>query len=308
MRVHSLSDSIISGNRASGRSSFVCGGGIYNQGELSLTNTIVSNNIGSGGSSISICGGGIFNVGRLSLTNSTVSDNKASAGIANPYCAGGIFNSGILSLTNSTVSGNSASAGSASCSGGIFHLKGALSLTNSTVSGNTTTSNGGGIFSRGGQITITFCTIYGNTAHEAGGISTATAKKSGDSMIVRNSIIARNTALNYPDIAGRLFTGGYNLIQNSTGADFVNASADKHLTDISGDQFTNLGIDPTLRDNGGYTRTHRLLQGSPAIDAIPPAACNIPEIFDNATHKYIDQRGVQRPHGKRCDIGAYEYG
>ncbi len=96
------------------------------------------------------------------------------------------------------------------------------------------------------------------------------------------------------------------------GADFVNASADKHLTDISGDQFPNLGIDPTLRDNGGqaqlHTLTHRLLQGSPAIDAIPPAACNIPDIFDNATHKYIDQRGVKRPQGKRCDIGAYEYG
>ncbi len=131
-------------------------------------------------------------------------------------------------------------------------------------------------------------------------------------MIVRDSIIAGNIALKAPDISGRLTSGGYNLIQNSTGADFVNAPADKHLTDILGDRFPNLGINSTLQDNGGqtqlHTATHRLLQGSPAIDKIPLAACNIPDIFDNATHKYIDQRGIRRPQGKRCDIGAYEYG
>ena len=51
-----------------------------------------------------------------------------------------------------------------------------------------------------------------------------------------------------------------------------------------------------LADNGGPTRTHALLAGSPAIDTAagcpPPAA---------------DQRGVARPRGTACDIGAYEF-
>ncbi len=310
----SLTNTIISGNRVSSGSSFVCGGGIFNGGKLSLINTIVSHNSVvashksvSGDSTPSLCGGGIFNAATLSLMNSTVSDNKASGGTAPFICGGGILNGGKLSLTNSTVSGNSATVGSSgsACSGGIYNQGGMLSLTNSTVSGNTTASNGGGIFSEGGQITITFCTIYGNRAQEAGGgISTAAAKKSSDSMTVSNSIIAGNTAPNDPDVVGPLTSGGYNLIGNSTGADFVNISLDKHLTDISGDQFPNLGIDPTLQDNGGqaqpHTRTHRLLQGSPAIDKIPQDACHINGVS-------TDQRGVQRPRGKSCDIGAYEY-
>lgn len=53
-----------------------------------------------------------------------------------------------------------------------------------------------------------------------------------------------------------------------------------------------------LQDNGGHTWTHALLPGSPAIDAIPNIGCNV------AT----DQRGVSRPQGTNCDIGAFELG
>jgi hypothetical protein len=49
-----------------------------------------------------------------------------------------------------------------------------------------------------------------------------------------------------------------------------------------------------LADNGGPTETHALLPGSPAVDA---ALTNcLPE----------DQRGVERPLGASCDVGAYE--
>jgi hypothetical protein len=67
-----------------------------------------------------------------------------------------------------------------------------------------------------------------------------------------------------------------------------------------------------LRNNGAQTKTstYKLLPGTddPAIDAIPLAACYIADIFDIATHKYIDQRGAARPDDKEqsCDIGAYE--
>jgi len=56
-----------------------------------------------------------------------------------------------------------------------------------------------------------------------------------------------------------------------------------------------------LANNGGPTRTHALLDGSPAVDAgllFTDAACSGGNDFD--------QRGVARPQGVRCDIGAYE--
>jgi hypothetical protein len=51
-----------------------------------------------------------------------------------------------------------------------------------------------------------------------------------------------------------------------------------------------------LADNGGPTETHALLAGSPAIDAGSPD-CPPPA---------TDQRGVLRPQGAACDIGAFE--
>lgn len=54
-------------------------------------------------------------------------------------------------------------------------------------------------------------------------------------------------------------------------------------------------LDTVLRNNGGPTKTHVLVHGSPAIDAA--LGCPPPE---------ADQRGTVRPQGVACDIGAYE--
>jgi len=52
-----------------------------------------------------------------------------------------------------------------------------------------------------------------------------------------------------------------------------------------------------LTNNGGPTKTHALVRGSPAVDAIPSAdpGCT-----------GTDQRGVARPRGAGCDMGAFE--
>ena len=50
-----------------------------------------------------------------------------------------------------------------------------------------------------------------------------------------------------------------------------------------------------LADNGGPTQTQALLPGSPAIDSADDSACPA-----------TDQRGVSRPQGASCDVGAYE--
>jgi hypothetical protein len=56
-----------------------------------------------------------------------------------------------------------------------------------------------------------------------------------------------------------------------------------------------------LADNGGPTPTYRPLPGSPAIDAIPFYWWQVCD-EDLA----VDQRGLPRPVGGACDIGAVE--
>jgi hypothetical protein len=60
-------------------------------------------------------------------------------------------------------------------------------------------------------------------------------------------------------------------------------------------------LDPKgLQNNGGPTQTIKLIKGSPAIDAIPKGTNGC------GTEIKTDQRGVKRPQGKGCDIGAFE--
>jgi hypothetical protein len=60
-----------------------------------------------------------------------------------------------------------------------------------------------------------------------------------------------------------------------------------------------VNADPRLAPlayNGGFTQTQALLPGSAAFDRIPGPDCFV----------LTDQRGVDRPQGARCDIGAFE--
>jgi hypothetical protein len=154
-----LSHTTVSGNATEGGNAGY-GGGIYNDGGvLTLNITTVSNNE-AGGSSIIGVGGGIFNAdnGTVTLNNSTVSGNESDA-------AGGIDNSsGTVTLNNSTVSDN--------FYGGIANENGGtLTLNNSTVSDNSIVGNGygGGIWNTG-TATLNNSTVSGNTAYRGGGI------------------------------------------------------------------------------------------------------------------------------------------
>jgi hypothetical protein len=65
-------------------------------------------------------------------------------------------------------------------------------------------------------------------------------------------------------------------------------------------------IDPRLgpaQNNGGPVPAIRLRAGSPALDAGNPAAPG----SDATACEPVDARGVERPHGTACDIGAYEH-
>lgn len=312
------------------------GGGIYNTGTLSLTNSIVSDNTATSGGggiystsgtsttitnstissnkSASDNGGGIYsNSGTLTITNSDLSYNSAMFG-------GGIFsiNSGTLTLTNSTVRGNSTS----SAGGGIYNNT-IASITNSTINGNTARTSGGGIDSNRGVLTIKNSTISGNRATlYGGGISStstafidltsvtvayndayATSGLGGGGMTVyngatlRNTIVAKNFGFITPDFSGTLASEGYNLIGNTSGTTITGITTGNILNQDP-------SLDNNLVLNGGMTETHALLTGSPAIDK------------GNSFTLTTDQRGLTRPAdnpsianatgGNGADIGAFE--
>lgn len=258
------------------------GGGIANEGTLTLERVVVSDNHGSGG-------GGIVNDGTLTLINSTVKDNRATGGIdPDLECetGGGIKDlSGVVTLIDSTVSGNTAVG-----KGGGIHIacKGTLVLTNSTISGNASNRNGGGLYIDGvGQ--FAHSTISGNTASSGGGLCFSGSREKGvilGQLNYTNTVIAGNTARLPQQGVADCHIGD----RGSIGANSHNWVGDGTCSPaFSGDPL--LGL---LTDNGGDTQTHALLAGSPAIDAISPSSCLL----------ITDQRG--QPRGATCDIGAVE--
>ena len=127
------------------------GGGIHNTGTLRLINTVVSSNTAAQ------YGGGVYNDGALTLQDSLISDNVAVRSYG-----GGIYHhrsDRSLTITKSTISGNDAHYG-----GGINGSR--WTIADSTVSGNTSRSNGGGIHGSGILINSV---LSGNTAREDGG-------------------------------------------------------------------------------------------------------------------------------------------
>ncbi|MBN2007025.1 MAG: hypothetical protein JXA21_26985 [Anaerolineae bacterium] len=264
---------VINGKVSNGNS----GGGIYNQGTLTLTASTISGNIASG------YGGGIYNQGTLTLTASTISGN-----ITDGY-GGGIHNrnGGVLTLNACTIANNAARYNG----GGIHHGAGSTVIVNAcTISGNNAQEYGGGISkSSNGTLTLIGSTLADNTAQYGGGIASRF-----DKTVLYNNLIGNNTASSGADCYGMLASQDYNLIQ-----DTVRCIITGTLTHNITGQAPLLG---PLSDNGGGTATHALLPGSPALDWIPNGANGC------GGANTQDQRGFPRPMpaGGACDIGAYE--
>jgi len=255
------------------------GGGVLNNGTLTLDLSTVTNNSAVSGPA---SGGGIYNNGSLTVIGSTISGNGASSGA-------GIFSTGILTLTASTMNGNIAS-----------HLGGGLLVTgtqsqtivNSTITGNTAAS-GGGIDNQG-ALAITNSTVSDNIATATDGGGGIKAEGRGIGVTVTNTIIARNTHNGPDDVSGTFVSGGHNLI----GFTGMSVGFDAALGDLL--NLPGLGLSPTLADNGGPTATLALQNDSPAIGAGDLAVCAANPVSGR------DQRGVIRLPSS-CTIGAFEY-
>jgi hypothetical protein len=105
---------------ANGFNQFGGGGGIWNTGTLTITNSTFVNNSASNG-------GGIDNNGTLTITNSTFVNNSASNDDG-----GGFWSDGSVTITNSTFVNNSASNG-----GGFYSGRGTVNISGSIVANNT---------------------------------------------------------------------------------------------------------------------------------------------------------------------------
>jgi len=135
------------------------GGGIYNQGTLTVTNLTVSDNVSTGR------GGGIYNDnGTVTATNSTLSGNTAG----NSGGGGGVYNQGQFTLINSTLSGNNSLG-----SGGGIRNFGTITVTNCTLSNNTASNLGGGFDNGSGTSNVRNTIIAGNSATTGPDISGA---------------------------------------------------------------------------------------------------------------------------------------
>lgn len=97
------------------------------------------------------------------------------------------------------------------------------------------------------------------------------------------------------DCAGEIISSGssegFNIESPSDTCGF------DQITDQVSVSVENLNLGP-LQDNGGPTMTHALVPVSVAIDVIPEETCELD----------TDQRGITRPLGPGCDVGAFELG
>jgi hypothetical protein len=236
-----------------------------------VTVTISNLTITNGYASAWPSGGGIYNEGgTLMIINSTISGNSG----------GGIYNFGSesdyapLMITNSTISGNSG-AGIAN----EFN-EGAMLITNSTISGN----SGGGIHHDGGYCSnCAFATITNSTLSDNGIFN---GSNSGG-LTIGNTILKASSIASFSYFP--VTSLGYNLSDDAGGGVLTGP----------GDQINTDSMLGPLQDNGGPTFTHKLLSGSPAIDAGDPSFTPPPG---------YDQRGPGFPRvvNGRIDIGAFE--
>jgi hypothetical protein len=309
-----ISGSTINGNKSD------TGGGLETEGTgpATITGSTIANNqadVGAGvaeesggrvdisgttisGNTASSLGGGVSEDGggAITITRSTLHRNTATGEGGAITQQGG----GPVTITQSTIDANTGSYGGAiDEAGGGPPAAPADTLTNDTITGNHavgppgTNVGGGGLdLNGGGTAVVVNSTISGNTTANTNTQGGNVHDDGADPLDLTNTIISGGSPANCQgaDIFssgthGRGTAHGHNLASDSTCG----------LSAANGDLFP---VDPKLgplQDNDASTFTEALLPGSPAIDAANDSACPA-----------TDQRGIARPQGPHCDIGAFE--
>jgi predicted outer membrane repeat protein len=317
------------------------GGAIYNDtdGILTVSGGTFSNNKSTGNAVTAGTGGAIDNEGTLTISSSTFSSNTA-VGFDDTECGGyfycgaggAIYNDGTLAISGSTLSGNSVSG--AGAGGAIYShflseesllrgqaparavrstadrsiahhttvasspcedTSGCVYVVNSTLTNNNSYLGGGLYNSSDATVYTVFTTFWANIASSSAGggniFNQLYATFEPENTIIAGSSESGGNCLNSD--GGSLRDLGYNLSDDSSCA--LTASTTVITTSPQ------LG---SLANNGGPTQTIALASTSPALNRVMPGTNNCGAGATNPVT--TDERGMPRPQGTGCDIGAYE--
>jgi hypothetical protein len=252
------------------------GGGVFSQNRLALDHVAITGNVAALG------GGGVMNgtvhngpsqPPQATFNSVTIANNQVKGGAGNGQGGGAVVATDLV-LINSTITANSASDAGINEGGGLVSTDGVATLLNDTISGN---SSAKPIASPAGDF--------------GGGISgdaIALGAPYNSTLRATNTIVAGNSTDGAEHNCDLLNTSGASSSHN------IEGDATCGFNDAGTQQTTALKLGP-LQDNGGATDTLLPMSGSPTIDRADASAC-----------PSLDQRGVIRPQGSGCDIGAAE--
>ena len=256
-------------------------------------------------------GGGVTSSSHLALARVTVRDNTKGPSTSMAPFGGGVFVGAVgafiasnLTIADSTISGNKvvpfASFLTNGMGGGVAVVSlGTVTITNSTIAGNTATGQdamGGGLGFQMANVDVRNSTIAGNIATATTGVasggnvfrSTADGPQPG-SLVLRDSIVSGGS------VAGSGVTTGDNCSPAAvTGQSGRNIDSGSSCSLGAPSLSATEPLLGTLGDYGGPTDVALPTEASPAVNAAL-SACPA-----------ADQRGVARPQGGACDIGAAE--
>jgi predicted outer membrane repeat protein len=311
-------DSIVNGNLVDGS-----GGAIGSTGDILVVRSHVDGNTTDGdggalyadedgditvidstvdGSTADGPGGAIFTLdGDVTIVNSTVNGNRADDR------GGAISGEADVTIINSTIARNAAVA---HVGGGIWSRSDTF-IVNSTISNNYAEAVGGGVLAAG-RVALVKSTVLDNVAPVAANIGAGERLDSfgsiiGPAKIDPNGGQAQPTSRNCQVPSAQSF--GFNFATDSSCG--LNSA-----TDV-------VGMNPMLAElgeNGGLGETRHPEPGSPVLDRIPAADCSfapLGDVLEGEQHleglvadrlalAAADQRGVPRPQGPACDVGAVE--
>jgi hypothetical protein len=240
-----------------------------------------------GGGGVNLETAAALTLAAVEITNNSTSGSRTGGGVRQALAGS------ILTILNSTIANNSTATTNG---GGIEVINGSATITNTTISGNTAGggSLGGGvrIGASGDSLTIRNSTITGNSATTGAGISIG----AGPTVTLSSTIVAGNNPATAGDVDGALqAVSDHNLIGIDTGLTGITDGVNGNLIGTAAAPINPL-LGP-LQLNGGPTRTHALLAGSPALN----------KGFDSVGLA-SDQRGIPflRLSGVAVDIGAFE--
>jgi HYR domain len=282
------------------------GGAIWSDGGLTINDsTVTSNTTGQGGNGGGALGNGgpggesgeggaIASINSLSVSDSTFSSNTTgnggSGGSAIDSGPAGAHGGGaaIVATGSVQVSGslfhNNVVTGNHAWGGAINVSSTNLTVVNSTFVGNQAERGAALFATNGSHSTLTESTFNGNSA-----------SSSGDVIAMDNGSV---TSLGNTIMAGNGGTADCGANQSGSATSYNNLGGEwGDETGVCAGTIVVSGLSlGALANNGGPTQTEALAAGNALINAGAPAECST-----------TDERGVPRPQGFGCDIGAYEY-